>query len=553
MRKEIVIVIVGLIIGLSVIPNISGNSISNITVNSKEKNLQGNFDNEWNERDFLYKVTYQNGMCYKEEFNSDNYLYINTGLSVCETKDNNFVIVGSTGKIDSSTLSGSTDIILVKADENGLKKWIRTFRNDKIWEGLSVQQTFDSGFIITGISLDYSNSLNILLVKTDKDGEKIWSKKYDVLNYAIPTQAIQTSDGGYLLTGDAISIDNPSVISLFLVKTDENGNVSWVKTFEEKEVNVGYSIIQIDDEYLVSGYTADFDETAYPLFIKNMDILLVKVDENGNEIISETYNIENDDACFSISQTNDLGCILTGSCNALSTSDPSDLYILKLDEKYDKEWYNIFDDKIGKSVYETDDHGFVIGAYQGGCSAGSCIISDALIIKTDDKGNKEWEKSFSGVEQAICNNLCITEDNGYILTGVTVSSDYENFGQILLIKTDENGNKEWENTYYKNIPKTTLLVCINEGQVTIENTGDIFAADVEITIEITGGILGKINGESNMTFEKITEGEIKTIVFPSVFGIGKVDIISIVDSFNANYKKEEAKGFVFLFFLKIIE
>ena len=88
---------------------------------------------------------------------------------------------------------------------------------------------------------------------------------------------------------------------------------------------------------------------------------------------------------------------------------------------------------FGKSVQQTIDGGYIITG-----SKGTDYHSDVWLIKTDAQGNEEWNQLFGGVDYDFGNFVRQTNDNGYIITGHTKS--YGNGGyDVLLIKTDSKG------------------------------------------------------------------------------------------------------------------
>ncbi|MBK7390071.1 MAG: T9SS type A sorting domain-containing protein [Bacteroidia bacterium] len=203
---------------------------------------------------------------------------------ITESVDSNYFIVGS-----SSSFSAGTAIILIKINTNGDEIWTSVYKSSIInrISAESAALTNDKGLIIVGRAYQPGN--NYYLLKTDSLGNLIWDKYYTsgITTYHVNRGygVKQTSDGGYIMAGNYGVSPSSNGTSLFeIIKTDSSGNVLWDKAYGDSTTNTtdyAYSIDEtFDGGFIAGGITSSFG--VYQMY-------LVKTDNAGNLQWSKTF------------------------------------------------------------------------------------------------------------------------------------------------------------------------------------------------------------------------------------------------------------------------
>jgi TolB-like protein len=348
--------------------------------------------------------------------------------SVQQTTDGGYIVVGHT----TSFGAGWYDIILIKTDANGNIIWAKTYggTNDDI--DYFVQQTSDGGYIVAGRTDSFGAYWDdIFLIKTNANGDVQWAKTYGGTDDDVARFVQQTLDGGYIVVGETYSFGE-GLSDIFLMKTDANGNIIWAKTYGGIVNDRAYSVQQTSDGgYIVAGYTNSFGAGGW-------DIFLIKTDANGNIIWAKTYGGTDFDWAYSVQQTSDGGYIVAGWTDSFGAG-LDDIFLMKTDANGNIIWAKTYGGIVNDraySVQQTSDGGYIVAGRTDSFGAGGW---DIFLIKTDANGNVQWAKTYGGTNWDEASSVQQTSDGGYIVAGYTLSFG-AGFYDAFLIKTDANGN-----------------------------------------------------------------------------------------------------------------
>jgi len=311
--------------------------------------------------------------------------------------------------------------------------FLKTIGGTKNETGRSIIQTTDGGYIVTSETNSWSAGgyYDVLLLKLDSTGNLSWIKSIGGTGSEFGWSIIQTTDGGYIVTGetDSWGVDGHDVL---LLKLDSAGNLSWAKAIGEKKDERGRSIIQTTDGgYIVTGSTDSWGAA-------NANILFLKFDLNNNLQWTRVIGKGGVELGYSIIQTTDGGYIVTGSTDSWGAGG-YDFLLLKLDSTGNLSWIKAIGgtgNDFGYSIIQTTDGGYIVTGETYSWGAGS---RDVLLLKLDSAGNLSWAKAIGGNSFDFGNSVIQTAGGGYIVTGSTYSWGL-GLGDILLLKTDNNGN-----------------------------------------------------------------------------------------------------------------
>jgi hypothetical protein len=308
--------------------------------------------------------------------------------------------------------------------EASSEMWSQTYGGPKGDYAHSLVETSDMGYALVGNSRDdYGFDIDCLLVKTDAYGNMEWNQTYGGEDSYHGDALVQTSDEGFIIAGDRYSIDEG--YDSWVAKTDAYGNMEWNKTYGGTSIEHFNSLIETSDGgFTTAGYTT--------FRAGDNDFWLVKMDAYGTVEWNQTYDGMGEDFAVSLVGTIDGGYALAGGTQLSSWSE-RDYWLVKTDEFGNMEWNRTYGgdgNDFARSLVATSDGGYALAGGKDGNVYGG---GDFWLIKTDEYGNMEWNQTY---KEFSANSLIEASDGGYAITGGNV-----------LVKTDAYGNIEWNRTY----------------------------------------------------------------------------------------------------------
>ena len=354
------------------------------------------------------------------------------GNSVKHTSDGGYIIVGGT----ESFRAGGADVYLIKTNANGDTLWTKTYGGSKDDQGVSVIETNDNGFAITGYYSITDSIQGLYLLRTNSLGDTLWSRIFGNIGGSLGYSIQQTFDNGFIITGYTSEF-GAGEYDVYLIKTNSNGDTLWTKTYGGNNFDYGISICQtLDSGFIIIGSTESYGVVGGG----GLDhVYLIKTNSFGDTLWTKVYSGTEDDDANSVQQTNDGGYIIGGATNSFSANVDFDFFLIKTNSTGNTSWaktYGGIGDDQGVYVIQTTDGGFALIGQTNSFGAGGY---DIYVIKTNSNGDTLWTKTYGGTGDDNGNSIEQTSDGGYIITGCSYSFG-AGAGDLYLIKTDSLGN-----------------------------------------------------------------------------------------------------------------
>lgn len=407
------------------------------------------------------------------------------------------------------------------------------------------------------------------------EGSKSWSKTVGGSDEDHVKSAIPSIDGGFFTIGYTKSNDGDisqkanMMEDVWLCKYNADGEIVWSKTYGGSMDEYGYSMLEnLDGTLVVAGYSMSSNGDV-PSNLGMHDFYIFKTDAHGELIWNKSYGFTSHDHAHKIIKTDDGGYFVagfidySGVAKGVSTlHGVGEFYGLKLDANGNKLWDGYFGGTQNDRVFdvaEALDGGLVMVGYSESedfditDSKGSY---DFWVVKLSKVGNVVWKKSFggSGIDQAY--GIAKTNQNTFIITGVSNSDDLDirqNLGSsdVWVIHINDDGNLIWSKNYGgSQFDSSNSIQKLKSGHFLI--SGHTRSND---------GLFTENKGEND--FFGLIINENGDVIWQHTFGGSAIDvgvqaielqnrsIVLVGDTQSSDFDAEDAKGMTDVLIVKV--
>ena len=345
---------------------------------------------------------------------------------VATHKKDGYIVVGNTNSFG----NGKPDAWIVRMDNDGLVDWKRTYGDIKADEIQNIIATPDGHYLAVGMTTSKSNGKqDAWLLKLNEKGRLVWEKRIGGSLMDVVLDAALMSNGDYVMTG-FVQMKKDDKVDMLVKRIDVDGNEIWSKNFGGEAWDIGMSIVATKgDNILVGGHTESVTNG-------KEDAWIVKLSGEGNEIWSKNFGGEEKDVVASLAydaQTD--GCFAVGHTESFGNG-MADVWVLKIDKDGKDVWKNAIGGEkadMGKDIIITEDGNLAITGFTMSYGKG---FSDVWLLKMSNAGSLLWKKEYGTAGTDGANVILEDEQGNFIMAGATTKQ----LADMWVIKVDKAGN-----------------------------------------------------------------------------------------------------------------
>jgi hypothetical protein len=276
------------------------------------------------------------------------------------------------------------------------------------------------------------------LVRMAESGDTLWNRFYRVSHPVIPHCLVQTSDQGYLMTG-AVQVEDAKQ-EILLVRTDRDGEEVWRKTPEEAISCSGGEVVLLENgDFVLAGTKMENPQSG--------KLWLIRINSAGETIWSKTYEGDQPVTHKALALLPD-GSITVAAQVVETNKYNSDIWVLRIDPEGEEIWSTRIPSPKARAWPECiccsgDNHLVVVGWYGTSFNdingENPIVDYDLWMGKLNPEGQLVWSKNIDSEGSEGGNNITGRPDGSFLIAGKKETSFTGNIGPWL-IHVDANGN-----------------------------------------------------------------------------------------------------------------
>lgn len=395
--------------------------------------------------------------------------------SVTATVDGGYIILGYTQSNDGDVTDKqdtSFDFWVIKYSSQNTVEWQKTYGGSGDDRGNSIVQTQDGGYAILGFSFsedgDVTNNEGLQdfwLLRLDASGNLIWQNSFGFEGSDSGISLIETSDLGFLLSGiiDISASGGQGATNrndnrhaggdYWLIKVNQLGELEWSNFYGGNFTDTPFGIIQKDNNgFLVVG-SSDSSDTDISNNKGTYDFWVLDISPEGALLNEKSLGGTQIDEGRSIIASGDGNFLITGDTRSddvdvLNNKGGADLWLVKITPQGELLWEKSiggsnFD--VARSIKSSQDGNFILS---GSSRSDDFDVNnnkgqnDAWVLKINANGDVLWETTIGGSNIDFAYDIAELNNGSIIAVGDTSSIDGDiivnkGFSDLLLIKIED--------------------------------------------------------------------------------------------------------------------
>ncbi|GEM_PF-6755680 len=310
--------------------------------------------------------------------------------------------------------------------------------------GYDLLETMDGGILTVGFTGTQTAGLDdFYILKTDSIGIEEWSITHGGFNNDIPAEVVELDDGSFVIVGWTGSFTSSPSRDIYLVKVSADGNIVWTHSIGGNGTDEATGIATTNDGgFIISALTESFGTGS-------RNVWLLRTDSMGDTLWTKNFGGMSIDYASDVAVAVDGGFIVTGTTQSFSNGSGEDVWLIKTDASGNLEWdqtYGAQDaNDRGNSVIALADGYVVAGMYNNDIVQAEANTGEGYLLKTDLQGNVQWEQVYPSANRFMLNSVHQTVDSGFAICGQKI--EFPDPAYYWVGKADDDGDLLWESGF----------------------------------------------------------------------------------------------------------